>query len=82
MNYTLEQILTELYKHEINCLIYSEWDAGWTVKLGDPMNGYTESGYFNREDFGEIGLWLIKAVNIVHPHAKLFEDEPVKIVKY
>jgi hypothetical protein len=76
---TLEQVLAELYKHEINCLIYSEWDAGWTIKLGDEMNGYSAAWYIGRVDTSEIGNWLIKMVNEQMPSVKLFEE--VKEVK-
>ncbi len=42
----LTAILTELYESELNCSISSIWDSGWTVKLGDKLNGFVEEGNF------------------------------------
>jgi hypothetical protein len=74
MTPTLESILTELYKHEINCSINSEWDAGWTIRLGDEMNGYKESIYIEGEEVNLIGSTLIAMVGKQYPHIKLFEN--------
>jgi hypothetical protein len=43
--------LKAIYDMELNIHIYSFWDGGYTVKLGDPVNGYTATGIFpNIED--------------------------------
>lgn len=40
MKRSLEEILDLYYEQELNVSIHSFWDAGWTVKIGDNMNGY------------------------------------------
>ena len=35
----LNDVMDNLYGSEINCGIQSFWDGGWTVWLGDDMNG-------------------------------------------
>jgi len=41
-NRTMElgTVIAALYESEINCSITSLWDNGFTVKLGDEMNGF------------------------------------------
>jgi hypothetical protein len=36
----LGTVIDALYESEINCSIASAWDNGFTVKLGDEMNGF------------------------------------------
>lgn len=36
----LARALIWLYRQEINVTISSFWDEGYTVKLGDPVNGF------------------------------------------
>jgi hypothetical protein len=36
----IEIVMKRLYESEINCSISSFWDGGWTVRLGDEMNGF------------------------------------------
>ncbi len=38
---TLEQVLEQMYASELNAQISCFWDNGWTVRLGDPINGFT-----------------------------------------
>ncbi len=42
---SLKEILLDLYDSEINISIVSFWDDGYTVKLGDELNGFR--GEFN-----------------------------------
>ena len=44
----LADALQKLYDAERNVEIASFWDAGWTVKLGDPMNMFTETKYCDK----------------------------------
>ena len=37
---SLEALLSDIYRSEINISITSFWDDGYTVKLGDEMNGF------------------------------------------
>lgn len=36
----MEEELRKMYDSEINVQISSFWDGGWSVALGDEMNGY------------------------------------------
>jgi hypothetical protein len=36
----LGQIIEALYESEINCSVFTFWDAGINVRLGDVMNGF------------------------------------------
>ena len=36
----LGAVIQALYKSEINCSVSTFWDGGFTVKLGDEMNGF------------------------------------------
>lgn len=37
---TLDVLLAQLYRSEINVSISTFWDEGWEVKLGDEINGF------------------------------------------
>jgi hypothetical protein len=39
--------LQKIYDDERNIQISSFWDSGWTVKFGDPTNGFTRTEYFD-----------------------------------
>lgn len=39
----LQYQLKRLYDLEINVRLSSFWDGGWTVEIGDEMNGFTET---------------------------------------
>ena len=48
---TIEQILQKFYDAEINVSISSFWDAKFTVKIGDEINGFrAEEDYVEIED--------------------------------
>ena len=36
----LGKVIDALYESEINCSVDTFWDGGYTVKLGDEMNGF------------------------------------------
>jgi len=44
----LSTVLRELYESELNCSIRSAWHSGWTVKLGDDLNGFVAKGTFGK----------------------------------
>lgn len=52
-------VMAELYSSEINCSISSFWDGGWTVKLGDEINGSAAEATFDAVGC-EAGTWLAK----------------------
>lgn len=37
---SLRKVMEALYAAEINCVVSSFWDAGFSVRLGDDMNGW------------------------------------------
>ena len=54
----LVEIMQALYRSEINCGVQSFWDGGFTVRLGDDLNGTTASENFEAGELGEAGEWL------------------------
>lgn len=36
----MEKELQKMYDSEINVQISCFWDGGWSVKIGDPVNGF------------------------------------------
>ncbi len=40
----IENIIQELYDCEISCVVASEWDQGFTWKLGDDYNVFIAEG--------------------------------------
>jgi hypothetical protein len=57
----LTKALTKLYEAEINCQISSFFDEGWTVKIGDPLNGFKAQAEFR--DLKEAADWLLDYAN-------------------
>jgi len=47
----LDQLKT-IYINEVNLSISTFWDGGYTVKMGDALNGYTaeKSGFYSPEE--------------------------------
>ena len=56
---TLSAVLEALYDHEINVGLQSFWDGGWTVWIGDDMNGHLAELGVERDEFHRITPWLI-----------------------
>lgn len=54
---TLQQTMEALYASEINCEIFSFWDGGWDVSLGDTMNGWRVTQNFR--DLNDAPAWII-----------------------
>lgn len=69
---SLESVLRELYGREINVSIASFYDAGWTVRIGDEMNGYTAEREFGGVDLGQIGDWIAETAGVKF----MSEEEP------
>lgn len=42
MSNNLQAVLQDLYKSEINFNLSTFWDAGYTIQLGDDMNGFKD----------------------------------------
>jgi hypothetical protein len=52
-------ILDELYASEVNFQIATDWDAGWTVALGNDYSGFVAKT--NVATFDEACEWLRSA---------------------
>lgn len=64
----MNDILNALYNSEINVEISSFWDGGWTVKIGDAMNGFKAEMTF--DDLSEnTAAWLTKAACELYPNS-------------
>jgi len=60
---TLLDVMAALYASEINCRVSSFFDSGWTLQLGDELNGFKAEATFY--DFDEAADWL-RAAAIEH----------------
>ena len=54
----MQKVMTKLYESEINCSISAFWDGGWTVKLGDEMNGFEAEANFDGTKLSDAADWL------------------------
>ena len=57
----LIKVMEELYSREINFSITTFWDGGYTVKLGDELNGFIEDDFTH--DPHEIAQILFDMLN-------------------
>lgn len=64
---TLDTVLALLYAHEINCGLSSFWDGGWSVWIGDEMNGYRAEADFGPGQYGDIPTWLADNAERLYP---------------
>lgn len=57
----LGDVLDAAYASEINVEMFSFWDGGWDVKLGDHMNGFVaeNTGLMGTE---AVATWLIETI--------------------
>jgi hypothetical protein len=58
-------IMQRLYDSEINVVVYSFYDSGFRVYLGDEMNGYRADTTF--ETWSEVERWLDAQARIHFP---------------
>ena len=56
----LVKALRQLYESETNIEIACFWDVGWTVKLGDQLNGFFAQREFKNDELGELPGWIEK----------------------
>lgn len=62
---TLAEVMQRLYNSEINCGLSSFWDGGWTVWIGDELNGRHAEALFDHVDFDKIPQWLLDQADIL-----------------
>jgi hypothetical protein len=64
----MNNTLNALYNSEINVEITSFWDDGWTIKIGDAMNGYKTE--INTPSLDEnTASWLTRTVCDLYPNS-------------
>jgi squalene cyclase len=66
-----DTIFRDLYDSEINYSISCFWDCGWTVKLGDPLNGWAAEAYCDSWD--EAAQFLRRAAITAYPDSSFAE---------
>lgn len=57
--------LQKLYDAEINFSITTFWDAGFTVKIGDEINGFVAQANFDTAK--EAIAWVIEKAKELYP---------------
>lgn len=68
----LDAVLTRIYESEINCAMISFWDGGWTVKLGDRINGYQDETECRTVQ--EAADWLVAAARKHYPTSQFVRN--------
>ncbi len=74
-------IIQDLYDSEINFSIHTFWDAGFTVKIGDTINGFTDE--MDCDNFIQCVDWLRQTVVKKYPKsefAKLYRNVKLEIL--
>ena len=61
-------IMQALYDSEINFEVFSFWDAGWSVSLGDNWGGYKER--WNCKTWAEVETTLREKAIEHYPNSK------------
>jgi len=61
----MEVLFKDLYDSEINVSLSWFWDAGFTVKIGDEVNGFVAQTTV--ETLLEVQDWLIETVKELYP---------------
>ena len=62
-------VMRELYAREINCGMYSFWDMGFCVFLGDERNGIKIQRWFEISEFDQAAAWLEQKAREHFPEA-------------
>jgi len=55
----IKTVLDFMYSEERNVYVQSFWDSGWTIMLGDPTNGFSDSPQVQHEDLDEAATTFI-----------------------
>ncbi len=59
--------LQKIYDSEINIMIYTFWDGGFDLKLGDKMNGFVAESAVDKAS--EIIPWFQEQIKIHYPES-------------
>ena len=72
-------VLRQLAESEINLSLECFYDAGWTVRLGDPLNGIVAQERFRQDELDQVPSWLIAVASDRYPRsefAKIYAIAP------
>ncbi len=69
----MEKLLSEIYSSEINFEISTFWDGGFTVKVGDEMNGFLEESA-GLENLDKVCSELLRMVLKHYPDSVFTEN--------
>jgi hypothetical protein len=69
-------VAQRLYDSEINCEISSFWDGGFTVKIGDEMNGFRAEVCV--DTFSEAEDWLAREAARLYHNSRFVAPTPAE----
>jgi hypothetical protein len=71
MSPSLLSVLCALYASEIKVSIgiFSGWDEGWEVKLGDRANGFVAEKRFANAELDRAAQWLAEQATLHYPES-------------
>jgi hypothetical protein len=75
----LLEVLEKAYHSEINIEISSFWDNGWTVSLGDHMNGYKETDIL--VETNELADTIHKMILKHYPTSDYAKKYPIELLE-
>ena len=61
----LGKVMQALYDSQINCEVFTFWDNGFSVRLGDFMKGFDAETLVDTS--GEAAIWLDKMARETYP---------------
>jgi hypothetical protein len=62
----LNEVITELYEHEINCGLQVQWNGGVFVWIGGD-GGHKHEHCFSIKDIGQVAAWLDAKARASYP---------------
>lgn len=70
----IQKVMADLYRSEINASFSGFYDGGWTVKLGDEMNGFVAEHTFDFDKINSAASWLANEAAIRYPDSKFAKE--------
>ena len=68
----MKNLLEQLYKSEINLQIDWFWDSGFSIRIGDEMNGFDAE--FSSDDLQECIEWVEKKAKELYPESEFAKE--------
>jgi len=69
---TLAWVMIAAYQSEINYSISCFWDGGWTLRLGDELNGFESSSVY--ETVADLERDMPKEICRLYPKSKFAKE--------